>query len=92
MVECAWPLAPKPLSNSHDESAVSHALARVQLAREGRATRSRLIRQVSATRLRAFARNEAQDRGDWVHMLDTICTGGRPNRPLQLTNAPAIFA
>jgi hypothetical protein len=33
---------------------------------------------------------EAPERGLWHHARDTIRTSGRPNRPLQQTNAPSI--
>jgi hypothetical protein len=35
--------------------------------------------------------HEARERGAWVHSAETIRTGGRPNRPLQQTNAPTII-
>jgi hypothetical protein len=39
---------------------------------------------------RSLQCTKRRDRGAWVHSPETIRTCGRPNRPLQQTNAPSI--
>jgi hypothetical protein len=67
-----------------------HAPAR-EPAVHGGQLRSRSIHQVSATRLHGARNARGAGTRPGVHSADTIRTGGRPNRPLQQTNAPTII-